>query len=156
VPKNTSKDQTNGKTVAISVTIEDALGRGDERGRIKPEHELTPDEQVAVRTEPSAATALDGKYRKEFVVGNKHGEIDWSDPANDSWHAANATQTMQQALLHGLHPKDQAVFEGVHERTHDGNDVLVYAVDVVPAALDETPDNVSLVVPRDDDRETLP
>ena len=149
MPKNVNKDSTNTKVVA-SVTVDDALGRGDDRGQPKAEQALTPEERVAVRTEPSAATALDGKYRKRFVVGNKHGEITWDDPSMESWHAANKTQTMQSALLAGLHPKAEAVFEGVAETTHDGNDVLVYAVDAVPAALDETPDDVPLVVERPD------
>jgi len=155
MPKNTSKDTTNVE-VPVKLTVHDLLDRSDERGRMKPEHMLTPEEQIAVRTEPGAVTALDGKYRRVFVVNNKHGEIDWNDPSIDSFHVANKTQTMQAALMHGVHPKAEAVFEGVRETTHDGNDVLVYAVEGVPAALDETPDDLSLVVPRDPDLDILP
>lgn len=155
MPKNTQKDTTNGKTSVVAVDVHELVARGDERGRVKPEHELTADEQIAVRTDPSAVTALDGKYRKVFVVANKHGEVDWSDPSLDGWHAANKTQTMQQALLHGVHPKGEAVFEGVRETTHDGNDVLVYAVEGVPAGLDETPEDLTLVAERPADEAQL-
>lgn len=153
MPKNTGKDTTN-KSTPVSVTAEDALGRGAyksddgtrNRDGVKPEHKLTPQEQVLVRTEPGAATAADGKFRREYMVqlqksGRGYVEADWSDPQHEDMHAANKLHILDQALHQGLHPKGEAEFEGTRETAQAGSALLVYAVSVVPAGLDESPEN---------------
>jgi hypothetical protein len=42
-------------------------------------------------------------------------------------------------MMRGLHPKSKAAFEGVRETPQRGSSLLVYAVDVVPAGLDDDP-----------------
>ena len=154
MPKNTSKDTTNVKD-SVSLTVDDALGRGgykagkDEprnRTGVKDGELLTPDEQVLVRTEPSAATKADSKYRHRFTVTTDRGvnaaDVDWSDEQYTNMHEANKVAVLQFALGAGLHPQGTAEFEGCVAGTGRSG-VLVYAVEVVPATMSSAPETVS-------------
>jgi hypothetical protein len=137
MPKNLSKDVTNPE-VPVSVVVDDAIGRGNEKTRRPtPEHELTEQEQIVVRTEPGAATANDGKFRREFML---RARDDWSDPQHEEMHAANCITVLSEAMTRGLHPKGKAIFEGVRETSQHGSSLLVYSVNVVPAGLDTEPE----------------
>lgn len=141
MPKNTAKDTTNTK-VPASITAHDALGRGNEKTkRVTPDVKLTPEEMIAVRTEPSAATALDGKFRKDFMVAVPKGveHPGWDDPTFEHMHVANGLAVLQEALGLGLHAKASAVFEGEIPCGQKGSALLRYAVEVVPAVLDTEP-----------------
>lgn len=153
MPKNTSKDTTNVKDV-VSLTVNDALGRGVERGQklgpekdaerarratVKADTQLTPEEQVLVRTEPSAATAADSHYRHHYNIGLDRGvdpdKVDWTDDVYASMHEANKVATLQFAMNAGLHPQGDATFEGAVSSGQSRTAKLVYSVEVVPASL---------------------
>lgn len=155
MPKNTSKDTTNVKDV-VSLTVNDALGRGVERGQklgpgkntetakratVKADVQLTPEQQVLVRTEPSAATAADSRYRHHFNIGLDRGvdpeKVDWNDAVHDAMHEANKVAVLQFAMNVGLHPQGDAIFEGPISSGQSRTAKLVYSVEVVPAALAE-------------------
>ncbi len=143
MPKNTAKNTTN-KNVPVSITADDAIGRGDEKTkRITRESTLSPSQQVLVRTEPSAATADDSKYRKRFMVQFRD---DYDDEQHADMHEANKLATLQDALMAGVHPKGDVVFEGTQETPQSGSVILVYAVEGVPAELDA--DAPGTTVPR--------
>lgn len=143
MPKNTAKDTTN-KATPVSITANDALGRGNEdTRRVTHESELSPSQQVLVRTEPSAATADDGKFRKRFMVQFRD---DYDDEQHVDMHEANKLATLQDALSAGVHPKGDVVFEGTQETPQSGSIILVYAVEGVPAELDA--DAPGTTVPR--------
>lgn len=143
MPKNSAKDTTN-KSVPVSITANDAIGRGDEKTRrVTHESELSESQQVLVRTEPSAATKDDGKYRKHFMVQHRD---DYDDEQHADMHEANKLATLQEALGAGVHPKGDVVFEGTQETPQSGSIILVYAVEGVPAELDA--DAPGTTVPR--------
>lgn len=143
MPKNTAKETTNGGT-PVSLTVDDALGRGgyvgerSERNRtgVKPEDQLTSHEQILVRTEPGAATAADGKFRRRFNIcldrGKNGSEVAWLDEQWVDTHEANKVAVLQFALNAGLHPQGAAEFEGCIDSV-GRTATLVYAVPVLPA-----------------------
>ena len=71
-------------------------------------------------------------------------EADWNDPQHEDMHAANKLHILDVALHQGLHPKGEAEFEGARETSQVGSALLVYAVEVVPAGLDETADKTTV------------
>jgi hypothetical protein len=156
MPKDTRKDVTNAE-VPVSVTVHDAIGRGDTRSRRPtPEDKLSEENRIAVRTEPGAATAADGKYRKEFTAAGRAD--DWNDGQHEAMHAANAQQTKQAAMYAGLRPTGESVFEGARRLSDAtrpcrlcghpelvGPELLVYAVPVeAPQPSVEPADNLDL------------
>jgi hypothetical protein len=91
----------------------------------------------------------DGRYRKVFTVAvprtstpGRDPEVDWSDSQHDAMHEANKVAVLQEALNRGLHPRAEAQFDGpVDQNVAEeaaASVSLVYSVEAVPAADDET------------------
>jgi hypothetical protein len=144
MPKATAKDTTNITVTAGVKTVDLTTVRGNEDSRRPtPEHELTATEQVAVRTEPGAVTAMDDRFRRQFMVAYRD---DYDDPQHADMHEANKLAVLSEALNAGLHPKEPAAFDGTQPTPQSGSILLNYSVAVVPAGLDA--DNKSTVAPR--------
>jgi len=85
----------------------------------------------------------DGRYRKVFTVqvprvsSGTVDDLDWSDSQHDAMHEANKVAVLQEALNRGLHPQEEAQFDGPLGDSSDdasGTDTLVYSVKAIPAA----------------------
>lgn len=76
----------------------------------------------------------DGRFHKVVTV-SAHAE-DWEAPEHDSMHAANRLATIQEALGLGLHPQEEARYDGselVPGNRGRHTTRLAYSVAVVPA-----------------------
>jgi hypothetical protein len=116
----------------------------------EPRVESAADERVALRTAGIPTTeqeiiaartsAIDEKtsdrYRKDYVIQARAWDEAKGTPGEEDLHHANRVDTLQQALLVGLHPQEEATFDGAEELP--GKSVqLSYSVAVKPAGLDE-------------------
>lgn len=90
-------------------------------------------------------TPADNRYHKHFMVSA--ASEDWEDPVHDSMHNANRLAILEEAMHHGLHPQDEARFDG-HELVpgNRGRDTtrLFYSVEVLPADQADAPHTVTV------------
>jgi len=86
----------------------------------------------------------DGRWRKTYVL---LGDLESLEDEENEVHRKNRIDVLQQAIMNGLHPQEEASFDGaeIHE---DGVSVnLHYSVNVIPSIVDEDPE--SAVTPAD-------
>lgn len=90
-------------------------------------------EEIQARQEPGAPD--DGRFHHRVVVSAT--SEDWRDRQHDSMHNANRLAVLDMAMHRGLHPQEEARFDGYEvvpgNRGRDCT-VLSYSVAVVPAA----------------------
>jgi hypothetical protein len=90
----------------------------------------------------------DGRYRKVFTIQvprtstpGADPKVDWNDDQHQAMHEANKVAVLQEALLRGLHPQAEAVFDGPLDQNvaeeAAASVSLVYSVEAIPAAGDE-------------------
>lgn len=85
----------------------------------------------------------DGRFHKVVTV-SAHAE-DWEAPEHDSMHAANRLAVLQEALSLGLHPQEEARYDGselVPGNRGRHTTRLTYSVAVLPADQAHAPDTV--------------
>lgn len=102
----------------------------------------TPEEIQARQPEHVPA---DGRYHQHFVVSA--ASDDWEHPVHDSMHNSNRLAVLEAALHHGLHPQEEARYDG-HELV-PGNrgrhtTKLFYSVAVVPAGQADAPETLTV------------
>lgn len=101
--------------------------------------DLEPTDEVAERTAHDAPH--DDRYHHTFTVPPTSiiAEDDWAEAAGaENLHNANKSAMYEFALHQGLHPTDEATFDGTDTRP-DGSVDLNYSVPVRPAYLVELP-----------------
>jgi hypothetical protein len=91
----------------------------------------------------------DGKFRKQFVF-QVLGSDEKTVLEDERMNLGNGQSTVQNALIRGVHPKDQPYVESV-EKVHEGLNSASYkvtwAVKAIPSVLDLDPETT--ITPRD-------
>jgi hypothetical protein len=103
------------------------------------ESDLTTEQVIVRRTD--GEWPPDGRFYRVFriepVVSSQPGQTvaqDWTLPEHEAMHEANKLAVLQDALNRGLHPQEEARFDGAQDT---GGTELVYSVSVIPATSDE-------------------
>jgi len=105
----------------------------------KPVSDLEPTEEIAERTAPDAPE--DDRFHHTFTLPPTTiiAEDDWAKADGaENMHNANKTALYELALHRGLHPTDEATFDGTDTRS-DGSVDLHYSVACRPAHLVDHP-----------------
>jgi len=105
--------------------------------------EMATNEEIAARQADS--DAQDGRYHHVFTVSA--ASEDWEAPEHDSMHAANRLAVLDAALHHGLHPQEEARYDGaelIHGNRGRDTTRLSYSVKVLPADQAHAPSTVTV------------
>lgn len=89
-----------------------------------------PEVEIATRT-ADRTQAEDTRFRKRYVV-----LAEAYQPETDTIHARNKVATLNEAINRGLHPQEEATFDGVEPHPDGVSVYLDYSVEVVPAIVD--------------------
>lgn len=112
--------------------------------KLANKHVSTLPEAEETQARNPESVAADGRYHHKFVVQGL--SEDWEDPVQDEMHRANRLATLQSALNLGLHPQEEARYDGAEpdERTDrpaaKRSTTLRYSVAVIPAHAAHAPD----------------